>query len=318
MVEGFAQVFTGWNFAGNDTASDNAFYWPKENWIDPMAVWPAHHSPGTKKLLGGVVLPAGQTPQKDLKDALDLIFNHPNVGPFVSRRLIQFLVTSNPSPGYVARVAAVFNKNSNNVRGDLKAVVRAILTDTEARDLTLAAQPTFGKLREPVIRFTHLLRATGAKAANGRNSIWWLDSPEDGLGQSPLIAPSVFNFFSPFYTRPGAIAAAGLVAPEFQIHTETQVVGNANFLADVLWNRGFGFDDTGRLTMDLAPWTAIAGNTASLVDQLSLVFTANSMSAATRATLTKAINAIPATDPDERIRAALTLLMVAPDFVVQH
>lgn len=318
VVEGFAQVFTGWNFAGNNTASDDDFYWPNENWIDPMVVWPTRHSPGTKKLLDGVVLPAGQTPQKDLKDALDLIFNHPNVGPFVSRRLIQFLVTSNPSPGYVGRVAAVFNKNGSNVRGDLKSVVFAILTDTEARDLALAAQPTFGKLREPVVRFTHLLRATGARAANGRNSVWWLDSPEDGLGQSPLLAPSVFNFFSPFYARPGAIASAGLVAPEFQIHTETQVVGNANFLANVLWNRGFGFEDTGWLSMDLAPWIAIAGNTGSLIDQLSLVFAASSMSTATRATLTKAVNAIPATDPAERVRAALTLLMVAPDFVVQR
>ena len=129
-------------------------------------------------------------------------------------------------------MATVFNNNGANVRGDLKAVVRAILTDTEARDLTLAALPTFGKLREPVIRFTHLMRATGAKAANGRNSIWWLDSPEDGLGQSPLLAPSVFNFFSPFFARPGAIAKAGLVSPEFQIHTETQVVGTANFLSE--------------------------------------------------------------------------------------
>jgi hypothetical protein len=163
-----------------------------------------------------------------------------------------------------------------------------------------------------------MLRATGAKADNGRNSVWWLDSPEDGLGQSPLLAPSVFNFFSPFYTRPGAIAKAGLVAPEFQIHTETQVVGNANFHANVLWNQGFGFDDLGRLKMDLSPWLAIAGNSATLIDQLNLVFTANSMSAATRTSLAKAVNAIPASDKAERVRVALTLLMVTPEFVVQH
>jgi endo-chitodextinase len=318
VVEGFARVFTGWNFAGNNTASDDDFYWPNEDWINPMVAWPAHHEAGTKQLLDGVVLPAGQTPQKDLKDALDLVFNHPNVGPFVSRRLIQFLVTSNPSPQYVGRVAAAFNNNGGGVRGDLKAVVRAVLTDTEARDLALAAQPTYGKLREPVIRFTHLMRATGARAANGRNSVWWLDSPEDGLGQSPLLAPSVFNFFSPFYTKSGAIAQAGLVAPEFQIHTETQVVGNANFHSSVLWNRGFGFADAGWLAMDLAPWTSIAGNAGTLVDQLNLVFTANSMTAATRATLAKAVNAIPSGDRAERVRAALTLLMVTPDFVVQH
>jgi hypothetical protein len=197
-------------------------------------------------------------------------------------------------------------------------VVRAILTDAEARDVVQAAQPTFGKLREPVIRFTHLLRATDAKAGNGRNSIWWLDSPEDGLGQSPLLAPSVFNFFSPFYTRPGAIAQAGLVAPEFQIHTETQVVGSANLYASMMWNGGYGFQDAGWLRMDLAPWTALAGDAAGLVAEIALVFTADTMSAPTRATLVKAISAIPATERAKRVRAALTLLMVTPDFVVQH
>ena len=157
VVEGYAQVFTGWNFAGNDTASDDAFYWPPvENWIDPMVPWPKHHSPGAKKLVDGRVLPAGQAPRKDLADALDSLFNHPNAGPFLARRLIQFLVTSNPSPGYVARVAARFDNNGGGVRGDLAAVVRAILADPEARDPTLAMAPTFGKLREPVIRFTHL------------------------------------------------------------------------------------------------------------------------------------------------------------------
>ena len=319
VVEGFAQAFTGWNFAGNNTASDDDFYWPRvENWVDPMVPWPTRHSPGPKKLLDGVVLPAGQTPQKDLKDALDLLFKHPNVGPFLSRRLIQFLVTSNPTPAYVTRVATKFNNNGNGVRGDLRAVVRAILTDAEARDPTLGALPAFGKLREPVIRFTHLLRATGAKATNGRNSIWWLDSPEDGLGQSPLLAPSVFNFFSPFYARPGAIAQAGIVSPEFQIHTETQVVGSGNLFAGMLWNGGYGFEETGWLRMDLAPWTALAGDAAGLVAELALVFTADTMSAPTRASFVKAISAIPATERAERVRAALTLLMVAPDFVVQH
>jgi uncharacterized protein (DUF1800 family) len=319
VVEGYAQVFTGWNFAGNDTRSDDDFYWPPvENWIDPMVPWPQRHSPGTKKLVDGRVLPAGQTPAKDLADTIDSLFNHPNVGPFVARRLIQFLVTSNPSPGYVTRVAARFGDNGAGVRGDLSAVVRAILTDAEARDVTLAATPTFGKLREPVIRFTHLMRATNAKAANGRNSVWWLDSPEDALGQSPLLAPSVFNFFSPFFTRSGPIAQAGLVAPEFQIHTETQVVGNANFFSWVLWDRAFGFEEAGKLRMDLAPWTALAADVATLVDAINLVFTANTLSAATRASMTKAVAAVPASKPNERVRVALTLLMVTPDFVVQH
>jgi uncharacterized protein (DUF1800 family) len=319
VVEGYAQVFTGWNFAGNDTSSDDDFYWPQvENWIDPMEPWPKRHSPGAKKLVDGIVLPAGQTPRKDLADALDSLFNHRNTGPFVARRLIQFLVTSNPSPEYVARIAARFDNNGSGVRGDLGAGVRAILTDAEARDLTRAAAPTFGKLREPVIRFTHLMRATNARAANGRNSVWWLDSPEDALGQSPLLAPSVFNFFSPFYTRSGPIAQAGLVAPEFQIHTETQVVGNANFFSWVLWDREFGFADEGRLRMDLAAWVALAADATALVDAINLVFTANTMSVTTRASMVKAVAAVPASKPNERVRVALTLLMVTPDYVVQH
>ncbi|MEO8133540.1 MAG: DUF1800 domain-containing protein [Betaproteobacteria bacterium] len=322
VVEGFAQVFTGWNFSGNDATSNRQFYDPPyEIWVNPMVVWPARHSTGPKTLVDGVVLPAGQSPQKDMQDALDLIFNHPNVGPFIGRRLIQFLVTSNPSPAYVGRVAARFNDSGRGVRGDMTATIRAILTDPEARDLTLAAGPAFGKLREPVIRFTHLLRATGAKAANGRNSIWWLDSPEDGLGQSPLLAPSVFNFFSPFFTRPGPIAQAGMVAPEFQIHTETQVVGNGNLFARVLRDRGFGFSDEGRLALDLTPWMALSADANALVDRLSLVFTASALSPATRTILLKTINAIPATNKTNqtsRVNAALTLMMVAPDFVVQR
>jgi hypothetical protein len=148
--------------------------------------------------------------------------------------------------------------------------------------------------------------------------VWWLDSPEDGLGQSPLLAPSVFNFFSPFFTRPGPIAQAGLVAPELQIHTETQVVGNANFLSSVLWDRGFGFADAGRLRMDLAPWTALAADPTALVDAINLVFTANTLSASTRAAMARAAAAVPAGQKAERVRVVLTLLMVAPDFVVQH
>ena len=318
VVEGFAQAFTGWNFAGNDTTSNSAFYWPKENWIEPMVAWPKRHSPGTKLLLDGRVLPAGQTPQQDLKDALDNVFGHPNVGPFVARRLIQFLVTSNPSPAYVGRVAAKFNDNGAGVRGDLKAVVRATLTDPEARDLNLASSPTFGKLREPVIRFTHLMRATHAVAANGRNSVWWLDSPEDGLGQSPLLAPSVFNFFSPFFARPGTIAQAGLVSPEFQIHTETQVVGNANFFANIMWNRAFGFKDAGKLKMDLTAWTTLAASPTALVDEINLVFAANTLSLSTRASMANAVATVPSSKATERVRVALTLLMVSPDFVVQH
>ena len=171
VVQGFAKVFTGWSFGGNDTTFKDGFNPPKQNWTLEMQAWPAHHSTGSKQLLNGTVLPAGQTPEKDLSDALDNIANHPNVGPFMGKRLIQFLVTSNPSPAYVSRVVAVWNNNGSGVRGDLKAVVRTILLDDEARN-PVVDSTTDGKLREPMVRFVHFANALGATSKNGRNSIW--------------------------------------------------------------------------------------------------------------------------------------------------
>ena len=266
-----------------------------ENWIDPMVRVAEAPLAGAKKLLDGGCCPRARRRRRTSTTRSTSSSTTRTSGRSSPRRLIQFLVTSNPSPGYVARVAARFNNNGSGVRGDLAAVVRAILTDPEARDPTLAAAPTFGKLREPVIRFTHLLRATGAKAANGRNSVWWLDSPEDGLGQSPLLAPSVFNFFSPFFARPGAIAAgrarrAGIPDPHRDAGRRQRQLplGGARGTAASASRTPAGCRWISRR------WTALAGDPAALVDQLNLVFTANSMSAATRATLVKAVNAIPA------------------------
>ncbi|MBK9608572.1 MAG: DUF1800 domain-containing protein [Betaproteobacteria bacterium] len=318
-IEEFARVYTGWSFAGGNVNDAHQFDRVAENWTQPMRAWPSHHSMGSKKLLNGVVLPAGQTPEKDLRDALDNLFNHPNVGPFIARRLIQFLVTSNPSPAYVRRVAARFNDNGQGARGDLRAVVDAILLDADARDVSVLAGTTFGKQREPVVRFVNLLRATDAKAANGRNSIWWLDNPDDHLGQSPLLAPSVFNFFSPSFTRAGSIAQAGLVAPEFQITTETQAIGSSNFFKRVIQDRTFGFADIGRLTLDFQPFVDLANQPAQLVDRLDVLFTAGGMSAVTRTALLDMLAALQAQgrSRSERVRAALLLLFVAPDYVIQ-
>ena len=195
QVKGFAKAFSGWTFASQNPSQPDSFHDANEeldsNWTTPMRAFASAHSPGPKALLNGVTLPAGQTPEKDLDDAIDVIFNHPNVGPFIGRQLIQRLVTSNPSPAYVARVARTFNDNGSGVRGDLKAVVRAILLDPEARDVSLAAGDRYGKQREPVVRFASFLRALGAKSRNGINSIHYLDSADNGLGQSPLLAPPV-------------------------------------------------------------------------------------------------------------------------------
>src|SRR5690606_15429469 len=164
-------------------------------------------------IVGGRVLPPGQGGIKDLEDTLDALFEHPNTAPFISRQLIQRLVTSNPSPGYVYRVAQVFANNGAGVRGDLGAVVRAILTDYEARSNELAATATFGKLKEPLLRATALFRAFHATSNTGRLHI---PNPQTNLAQAALRAPSVFNFFEPNFVLPGAVAAAGLYAPEYQ------------------------------------------------------------------------------------------------------
>ena len=320
MVKGFAAAFSGWSYGGLDNTRSSTFHDHDENdealWIQPMKAWAMHHSPGPKSLLDGRVLPAGQTPEKDMADALDSIFRHPNVGPFIGRQLIQRLVTSNPSPAYIARVAAVFNDNGAGVRGDLRAVVRAVLLDAEARSETAATQPRMGKQREPVLRLAAFLHALGAESRNGRNSIHYLDGADDALGQSPLLAPSVFNFYSPNYRPAGPVAAAGMVAPEFQITTETTVVGSLNFFADLFDSGGYGSGDS-RLVLKLEPLMALANDPAALIDRLDLLFFCRQMSAATRERLRTLVTAIPAADRKRRVTSALLITALSPDFVIQ-
>jgi uncharacterized protein (DUF1800 family) len=322
VVEGMAAAFTGWSFAGNDTNNPAIFDPAKENWLLPLQAWPSQHDTNAKNLFDGIVLPAGQSPQQDMKGALDALFNHPNVGPFIGRELIQRLVTSNPSPAYIGRVAAVFANNGQGVRGDLKAVIHAILLDPDARDLAKLSDAKFGKQREPVVRFANFLRAFNARSTSGRNKIWYLDNADDGLGQSPLLAPSVFNFFSPNYRQPGAIAAAGLVAPEFQITTETSMVGQLNFFATLIKNAGYGSGDT-RLAMDLAPQTTLAADPAKLADNLNLLLLDGSMSAGLRSTLINTLAALPGpktgsgSSVSDRVKAALIMISLSPEFAIQ-
>ncbi len=319
-VVGFSQAFSGWNFGGNDTNDPDRFDNAEEHWGIPMIAWASKHSSGTKKLLGGTILPDGQTPENDLRDALDNIFNHPNTAPFISRQLIQRFVTSNPSAPYVARVSAVFANNGKGVRGDLGAVIKAILMDVEARDTTLVTNNIkAGKQREPVIRLANILRAFNATSKNGRNNIQYLDSADDALGQSPLLAPSVFNFFSPFYTRPGKLAASGMVAPEFQITNEIQTIGTSNFFYDLVKNESYGDGDS-RVKLDLKPAKAVAEDPAALVDYLAGLLTFGQLSAATRDNIITSVAAVPFKNADYertlRTRTALTLLVLSPDFVI--
>lgn len=314
VVMGFAHVFTGWNFAGNPL-DDDGWYWPTEDWRQPMQAWPDHHSLGPKLLLDGQVLPPGQSPEDDLRDALDAIFAHPNVGPFLCRGLIQRLVTSNPSPGYVYRCAQAFADDGAGVRGNMKAVLRSILLDYEARAETVTTQQGFGKQKEPIVRLGQILRAFRATAPSAKYRIWNLESPEYGLGQNPLRAPTVFNFFEPNYVLPGATADAGLVAPEFKITTETTAIGNANFFRDTVY-RGVSYD-LDQVTPDFSEVLPLAGNPTQLIDRLNLLLMANGMSSTMRTILIQTIGEIPVSETEERVKAAVHLIATSPEFVIQ-
>ncbi|MEP6603270.1 MAG: DUF1800 family protein [Spartobacteria bacterium] len=313
VVVGLAHVFTGWGFAGNP----NFDFYP-QNYRAPMAAFPDHHDTGQKRVLDNVVLPAGQTQSQDLKDALDIIFNHPNVAPFISRELIQRLVTSNPSPAYVYRVAKVFKDNGQGVRGDLKAVVRAILLDYEARNPIAPTTNNYGHEREPVIRYANLLRAFHASAANG---IYDFPYPQDSLGQIPLDSPTVFNFFEPNYVQPGEIAAAGLVAPEFQITTDTTVVTSINYLRSLI------YQNTSATEMVLN-WTpselALSNTPSSLVDMLNTRLMSGQMPSAMRSAIITRVSAIGinAADPNpgllSRARAATYQIIASPQFNIER
>jgi uncharacterized protein (DUF1800 family) len=319
VVQGFAKAFTGWSYP-NATGFDQADEEVPQAWTSPMKPFAAKHSPEAKKLLNGTTLPAGQSPEQDLEAALDNIFNHPNVAPFVCRQLIQRLVTSNPSPAYISRVAGVFNNNGSGVRGDLRAVVSAVLLDAEARNATPTVR--YGKLREPVIRFANFLRALQAQSPSGRNAIHYLEGADNGLGQSPLLSPSVFNFYSPNFRPAGPIASQGLVAPEFQITTETSVVGGLNLFAFLILRGYYDVygDETTRLTLNIARLVAMAGQPSQLVDELNALFFNYMMSDKLKlrmTTMVQAIPTVPAEGLTRRVQHALILTSLSPEYVIQ-
>lgn len=320
-VVGFSYVFTGWGFGGIPATSDN-FYWHYPNdennqigWRVPMQAYPYHHSSLPKRLLNGVTLPAGQTPEEDLEMALDNIFTHPNVAPFICRQLIQRLVTSNPSPAYVYRVSSVFNDNGAGARGDMRAVIRAILLDDEARNPNLISQQGFGKQREPVLRFSALLRAFDAKAVSQKYRIWNLESPVWSLGQNPLRARTVFNFFEPNYIQPGRLGRAGLISPEFQITNDTQIIGSTNQMRDIVY-RGFGWNND-EIKLTLTDYLPYAATPAQLVEELNLLFMSGQMPAQMKTIITNTVTQLPANNPTERVRTAIHLIITSPQFAIQ-
>ena len=323
VIKGFARVFTGWTYSNAGTNFNAGPTYPVSV-TTPMVIFPAQHEPGSKLLLNGVTLAAvttatADTANKDLKDALDNIFNHPNVGPFLARQLIQRLVASNPSPAYVYRVAKVFDNNGSGVRGDLRAVVRAILTDYEARTTTNLAFPGAGRLLEPVLRVSKAVRALGGKSVNGTWLVGFLDST---LGQTPLASPTVFNFYAPDYAAQGDIAEAGLVSPEFGITNDSTIVTTASYFRQLAFD-GIGGSGNDRVRLDYSPFLADAGsNPGLLVDRLNLMLMSNQMPAPMRDRVVAALNLVNAgTTADlqlERVRTAVYLILASPQFSAQR
>lgn len=305
QISELARVFTGWEF-------DNELPDDPGHARRPMVHIASRFSTGAKKVLG-VDIPASADGPTALGIALDTLAKHANVGPFIGRQLIQRLVCSNPSSAYVQRVAAAFANNGSGQRGDMKAVIRAVLLDPEAR--TVQAAPSAGKLREPVLRFVQWARTVGLTSPTELWNVGNLSDPATRLGQSPLRAPSVFNFFRPGYVPPNsALGTAGVTAPEFQLCNETTVAAYLNFMQGVIAN------GIGELKPDHSAQLSLANDAAALVAHYELLLAANQLSASTRSTIVSAVNSIAASSDAlrlNRIRATLLLIMASPDYLVQ-
>ena len=343
-VNGLARVFTGFSWACPAAPANNCFLNGNSGGVSdpdrafkPMVAYPQYHSTEVKSFLG-VTIPvqAVADPVGDLRIALDTLSTHPNVAPFISRQLIQRLVSSNPSPAYVQAVAAVFNDNGAGVRGDMKSVFKAIYTHPDARLLN----KTTGKLREPVLRLSAYLRAFPHQTDTGRWRVGNTDSAATSLGQTPLRAPSVFNFYRPGYVAPGSdTAAAGLVAPEMQLLNETSVSGWVNFMRDNLTSGVGTYNGTVNTVVlnrrdmqrDWQLEMGLASQPDALADRVLQKLLYGQASVALRTELINNINSIVvpplnATGSNlaavnaalrNRVNAALLLTLAAPEFLAQ-
>lgn len=327
QITEFARVFTGFtdestNNTGTGTGRTD-FPSAGQNYTSPMRMWDPQHDSGAKNLLSypgarKPALPAGQTGLQDIDDAIDNLVEHPNTGPFIGRQLIQRLVTSNPSDGYVARVAATFANNGRGQRGDMVAVIKAILLDQEARNLAFVLDPEHGKLREPFVRVTHLLRAF---RFNVSGTVLPYDFgsavTETTIGQYPMSAPSVFNFYLPDYEPPGPLSAAGLVGPEFQILNSVFGITAPNAVYNLIHTT------SGNFSLDLAPQASVSDNAGALVDNIDLLLTHGTLSSGTRAQVITAVNGVTtamvptgSTLALTKARLAVYLIALSPDFAV--
>ena len=346
-VQGLAKIFTGWSYyRGPSYASQSEFdcfngnkaCLDPEGAYHPMVAYPNYHSTSATKFLNiELAARSSSDPEADLKIALDALANHKNVAPFFCKQMIQRLVTSNPSPAYVSRIAQKFV----DTKGNLKAVVRAILLDDEALGSPYRAFDTDGKLREPVLRLTALLRAftfdgPGLKSSTLHIKNVGIASTSDtnqSFGQAPWFSPSVFNFFRPGYVPPQSrVAALGMVAPEMQLTNEVSVTGYVNAVLSLISN-GIGSLSGGQtgIRMVLTEQRPLARNSFDLVNDMSNRLLGGTMTEALRSDITKALDTItiPAPDNagtntadinaalDRRVNAAILMTAVSPEFLIQ-
>jgi len=303
-IEGFASVFTGWTYP-TAPGQKKQFHNP-QYWIGPMEVDDSDHDPSPKTLLEGVVLPAGQTAAKDLDDGLQNIVSNPNVGPFICLRLTEQLVTSNPTPAYLSHCSAAFADNGSGQRGDFKAVIKAILLDSEARrgdDPTQLAQSD-GKLKEPLLFMTGLLRALNA-TTDGANLNW----PAYNMRQDLYNPASVFNYYPPNYR----LESNNLLAPEMKIYSTPTALERANFVNGVVfWN------SPGTTKVDFKPWASLASDDTKLLDALNVAFLHGAMPDQVRQAVTTAIDVLDPNDLNGRARTAIYLVTTSQLYSVQH
>ena len=321
QVQAFARAYTGWTDANADGSTPSGFDWTTMNWQHSMVPIENRHDETAKILLNGTTLPAGQTAEDDLKGALDNIFAHPNIGPFICRQLIQHLVTGNPSAAYVGRVSAVFANNGSGVRGDMKAVLTAIIMDQEARagdDQTgdqADSDPAVngGHLREPLLWTTNLLRALGATETNAADPYPAVAVAQalNGLGEEPFSQQSVFNYFSPQYVVP----QTAINSPEFGLENTGTIIPRLTLANNIVHN------GTAGLTIDLSATSLIgrqASNPAALADYLGMLFMHSQMPSDMRSDLITAISAIPATDLQSRAEVAVYLVVTSSQYKIIH
>jgi uncharacterized protein (DUF1800 family) len=331
-VMGLAKVFTGfsWQIPGNgsDAGWSNCCAYVGPGYGEdllPMVSYTSHHSTDEKQFLGATIPAGSSNADADLKFALDTIFNHPNVPAFVSKQLIEHLITSNPSPGYIGRVAAVFKDDGTGVRGNMQAVITAILLDPEARDTAVySGNPQYGKVREALLRYTEWARAFTAQSRTGSFDIQSTEDPIYGLGEMPLRSPTVFWWFSPQYVPPGTnLASSNLLAPEMQMTNVSTVVGYINYMEDAIGGNSSSGPD---LFASYGAEIGLAATPDQLIYRLNLLLMAGEMSSSLQSQVLAAVNAIPIPTGDQsatyaaetsRVQTAIFLITASPDFSAQ-